>query len=152
QASRLGETRRCEEIGRRGKRLDGVTQRPHQPSHRLAKEPVIFDDRYQQLFVMPPLAVRAGGSPQCRRSAWVYRSAENATVAMPVRRKFWLITGRELRRLGAKKRHRAVSVGVNLGIFRACAPAEKRTVQAHGLGLDHTTPQPCEPGQKLISA
>ena len=44
QASRFGETRGCEEIGRRWKSLDGIAQRPHEPSHGLAKEPIIFND------------------------------------------------------------------------------------------------------------
>src|SRR5712691_1638333 len=50
QASRFDETRRCEEIGCRRKSLDGVTQRPHEPSHGLAKEPIIFDNRNQKRF------------------------------------------------------------------------------------------------------
>src|SRR6266496_2544091 len=33
QTGRFGETRRCEEIGRRWKSLDGIAQRPHEPSH-----------------------------------------------------------------------------------------------------------------------
>jgi hypothetical protein len=63
QAGRFGETRRREEIGRRRKSLDGIAQRPHQPSHRLAKEPVIFDDRNQQFLRHAASAVRAGGFP-----------------------------------------------------------------------------------------
>src|SRR5262249_8348375 len=44
QASRFTKTRRCEEIGCRRKSLDGVAQRPHEPSHRVAKELIIFND------------------------------------------------------------------------------------------------------------
>jgi hypothetical protein len=66
QAGCFGETRRCEEIGRRRESLDGIAQRPHEPSHRLAKEPIIFNDRNQLLFHHAPRAVRskrrAGGS------------------------------------------------------------------------------------------
>jgi len=47
QAGRFGETRGCEEIGRRWKSLDGIAQRPHEPSHGIAKEPIIFNDRNQ---------------------------------------------------------------------------------------------------------
>jgi nitrogen-specific signal transduction histidine kinase len=36
-----------EEIGGRGESLDGVAQRPHQPSHGLAKKLIIIDDRNQ---------------------------------------------------------------------------------------------------------
>jgi hypothetical protein len=50
QAGGFGETRRCEEISCRREILDGVVQRPHEPSHGLAKEPIIFDDRNQQRF------------------------------------------------------------------------------------------------------
>jgi hypothetical protein len=50
QAGRFDDTRRCEEIGCRRESLDGVTQRPHEPSHGLAKEPIIFDDRNQHRF------------------------------------------------------------------------------------------------------
>jgi hypothetical protein len=47
QAVRLSEAGGCEEIGRRWKSLHGITQRPHEPSHGLAKEPIIFNDRNQ---------------------------------------------------------------------------------------------------------
>jgi hypothetical protein len=47
QADRFGDTRGCEEIGRRWKDLDSVAQRPHEPSHGLAKERVVIDDRDQ---------------------------------------------------------------------------------------------------------
>jgi hypothetical protein len=47
QASRFDETRGCEEIGRGGERLDGEVQRPHEPSHGLAKVPIILNDRDQ---------------------------------------------------------------------------------------------------------
>src|SRR6266436_2449922 len=47
QASRFDETRRCEEIGCRRETLGGVTQRPHEPAHGLAKEPIIFYYRNQ---------------------------------------------------------------------------------------------------------
>jgi hypothetical protein len=45
QAGRFDETRGCEEIGRRWKSLDGIAQRPHEPSYGIAKEPIIFNDR-----------------------------------------------------------------------------------------------------------
>jgi len=47
QASGFGEKRRREEIGGRRERLDGVTPRPHKPSHGVAKESIILDDRNQ---------------------------------------------------------------------------------------------------------
>src|SRR5882724_2671326 len=50
QAGRFNETRRREEIMCRRESLDRVTERPHEPFHRLAKEPVIFDDGNQLFF------------------------------------------------------------------------------------------------------
>src|SRR5258707_482156 len=50
QASGFAEMRRGEEIGCRLERLDAVTPRPHKPSHGLAKEPIILDDRNQCRF------------------------------------------------------------------------------------------------------
>jgi hypothetical protein len=47
QAGCSGETRGCEEIARRWKSLDVIAQRPHEPFHGLAKEPIIFNDRNQ---------------------------------------------------------------------------------------------------------
>jgi len=47
QASCFTETRGFEEIGGRWKSLDGIAQRPHEPSHGLAKERIIFNDRNQ---------------------------------------------------------------------------------------------------------
>jgi len=47
QAGGLVETARCEKIGCRWESFDGVTQRPHEPSHGLAKELIILDDRDQ---------------------------------------------------------------------------------------------------------
>jgi Histidine kinase-, DNA gyrase B-, and HSP90-like ATPase len=47
QAGGFGETRGCEEIGGRAESLDSVAQRPHEPSHGLAKELIIIDDRDQ---------------------------------------------------------------------------------------------------------
>jgi hypothetical protein len=44
QASRFGKIRGCEEIGCRRESLDGEAQRPHEPSHRLAKGPIILND------------------------------------------------------------------------------------------------------------
>jgi signal transduction histidine kinase len=47
QAGGFGETRGCEEIGSRRESLDAVAQRPHEPSHRLAKQLVVLDQRDQ---------------------------------------------------------------------------------------------------------
>ncbi len=47
QAGGFDKARGCEEIGRRRESLDAVTQRPHEPSHGLAKELIVFDDRDQ---------------------------------------------------------------------------------------------------------
>ncbi len=47
QASRFDETRGCEEIGRGGESFDGEAQGPHKPSHGLAKEPIVLNDRDQ---------------------------------------------------------------------------------------------------------
>jgi hypothetical protein len=44
QASGFDETRGYEEIGRGGERLDGEAQRSHEPSHGLAKEPIVLND------------------------------------------------------------------------------------------------------------
>jgi hypothetical protein len=50
QAGGFDETRGCEEIGRGGESLNGEAQRPHQPSHGLAKEPIIINDQDQWRF------------------------------------------------------------------------------------------------------
>ena len=50
QAGSFGETRGREKIGCRLESLDGVAQRPHEPFHRLAKQPVILDERDQRCF------------------------------------------------------------------------------------------------------
>jgi signal transduction histidine kinase len=47
QAGGLNHPMGCEEIGGRPESLDGVAQRPHEPSHGLAKELIIIDDRHQ---------------------------------------------------------------------------------------------------------
>jgi hypothetical protein len=51
QAGGLDETGGLEEISCRRETLDSVAQRPHEPSHGLAKEPIIFDDRDQWRFL-----------------------------------------------------------------------------------------------------
>src|SRR5262249_10674006 len=45
QAGDVGETRRCQEIGRRRESLDAVAQRPQEPFHGFAKELIILHDR-----------------------------------------------------------------------------------------------------------
>ena len=47
QAGGFDETRGHEEIGGRRKSLDGVAQRPHEPSHGIAKGWIILNDRDQ---------------------------------------------------------------------------------------------------------
>jgi hypothetical protein len=47
QAGRLNETRGCEKIGCRREGLDAVAQRPHEPSHGIAKGWIILNDRDQ---------------------------------------------------------------------------------------------------------
>ena len=47
QAAGFGEERRCQEIGCRGERFDGVAQRRYELSHGFAKGLIIIDDRYQ---------------------------------------------------------------------------------------------------------
>jgi hypothetical protein len=47
QAGRFDETRGCEEIGCRREGLDAVAQRPHEPSHGIAKGWIILNDRDQ---------------------------------------------------------------------------------------------------------
>jgi hypothetical protein len=47
QAGGVDKARGCEEICRRWENLDAETQRPHEPSHRLAKELIVLDDRNQ---------------------------------------------------------------------------------------------------------
>jgi hypothetical protein len=44
QAGGLDETGGCEKISCRRESLDSVAQRPHEPSHGLAKELIIFDE------------------------------------------------------------------------------------------------------------
>ena len=50
QARGCSEERRCQEIGCRGERFDGVAQRPHELSHGFAKGLIVFDDRDQCAF------------------------------------------------------------------------------------------------------
>src|SRR5215472_17640359 len=96
QAGCFGEARGCEEICCRWKSLYGIAKRPHEPSHGVAKEPIIFNDRNQLLFhhdacgnSLEP-AMRA--PKQCRRTAWIgLICVNNATGAMPVPRKLWLM-------------------------------------------------------------
>src|SRR6266566_8539814 len=80
-------------------------------------------------FITPPLAVRS--NPPCGRPnnavapAWDdVICAKNAAGAMPVPPKLWRISGRELRRLGAKGGRRAVSVRVNF-VLRPCVSSEE---------------------------
>jgi nitrogen-specific signal transduction histidine kinase len=47
QAGGFNQAMGCKEIGGRSERLHGVAQRPHEPSHGLAKELIIIDDRDQ---------------------------------------------------------------------------------------------------------
>jgi hypothetical protein len=47
QAGGFNQAVGCEEIGGRRESLDGVAQRPHEPSHRLAKQLVVLDERDQ---------------------------------------------------------------------------------------------------------
>jgi hypothetical protein len=44
QAGGLAKTRGCEEIGGGCEGLDSMAQRSHEPSHRLTKELIIFND------------------------------------------------------------------------------------------------------------
>src|SRR6202030_2440365 len=93
QAGRFGETRGCEEIGRRWKSLDGIAQRPHawnreRTDHLQRPKPIAFASRRLCSSLEP--AVRA--AQQCRRSAWDdVICAKNAIGAMPVPRKLWLV-------------------------------------------------------------
>ena len=66
QAGGLVETARCEKIGCRWESFDGVTQRPHEPSHGLAKELIILDDRDQWRVGQSALRHRARPSPYRR--------------------------------------------------------------------------------------
>ena len=50
QACGLRKERRCEEIGCRRERFDGVAQRRHELPHGFAKRLIILDDRYQRTF------------------------------------------------------------------------------------------------------
>jgi hypothetical protein len=47
QAGGFDEARGCEEIGCRRESLNSVAQRTHEPSHGLAKELIILNDRDQ---------------------------------------------------------------------------------------------------------
>src|SRR6266567_9073255 len=58
QAIRFDETRGCEEIGRGGESFDGEAQGPHKPSHGLAKEPIVLNDRGPMTLSAYGLAVR----------------------------------------------------------------------------------------------
>lgn len=141
QASCFTETRGGKEIGGRWKNLDGMAQRPQESAHRLAKEPIIFNDRNQLLVHHAAFgsslesAVRA--AQQRRRSAWDYLTcAKNATGAMPVRRKLWLISKRGLRGLGTKGSHRAMPVRIYSCLCRASPPETNGTFQVQGLRLE----------------
>jgi hypothetical protein len=91
---------------------------------------------------MPPPAVRS--NPPCATAATMPSPrmglreicGKNATGATPVPRKLWLISGRELRRLGAKGGRRAVSVRVHFGLHRAYPLEKNGAVQVQGLGLE----------------
>jgi hypothetical protein len=50
QARRFAEMWRCKEIGSRRESLDGVTQRLHEASHGITKEPIVFNDSDQLRF------------------------------------------------------------------------------------------------------
>jgi hypothetical protein len=103
QAGGFDETRGREEIGGRRESLDGVAQRPHEPSHGLAKELIIINDQDQWRFRhtasgssydAPTMSSRAHASPttcakECRRG--------NTR-----RRKLWLMLGREFGTLRAR--------------------------------------------------
>ena len=73
QAGGLIEMARCEKIGRRRESFDGVTQRPHESPHGLAKEFIILDDRDQWRFGQSALrhpreAALYGRFKRCRAS------------------------------------------------------------------------------------
>src|SRR5262249_28064970 len=66
QAGPFGETGGGKETGCRWKSLDRIAQRPHESSHGVAKEPIIFNDRNQLLCHhaapgISPRTRRAGG-------------------------------------------------------------------------------------------
>ena len=50
QADGFTDARRCEEIRCRREDLDGIAERPHEPSHGFEKVPIIVDDRNQRVF------------------------------------------------------------------------------------------------------
>ena len=60
------ETARCEKTGCRGESLDGVTQRPQESSHGLAKEFIVFDDRDQWRFGQAGLPQSRAATPRRR--------------------------------------------------------------------------------------
>jgi len=68
QAVGFRRERRFQEIGRRRERRDGVAQQRYELSHRLAKEMVILDDRYQSRFRHHSFQanVLTGGAPDKR--------------------------------------------------------------------------------------
>jgi hypothetical protein len=99
QASRFDEMRGCEKVGCRRESLDGVTQRPHEPSHGLAKEPIILNNRNQYRFGHTASgsslasAIRAAATKPSRSHRRTLRQEcrhRNASA-----RKHWLMPGRE---------------------------------------------------------
>jgi hypothetical protein len=62
--------------------------------------------------------------------------AKDATGAMLVLRKLWLILGRELPRLGTKGSGRAGPVRLNFVVRPRMASGEELAVQVRGLGLE----------------
>ncbi|WP_461523228.1 hypothetical protein [Rhizobium leguminosarum] len=85
----LAITDRAPRCPRRCKRLDGVAQRPREPSHRSSSTTEI-----NSFFIMPPMAFTG---PVLRAANYVtlrlelLDTCENATSAMPVPHKLWFI-------------------------------------------------------------
>jgi hypothetical protein len=147
QASCLAKIRRGEEIGCRRKHLDGVPARPHKPSHGLAKEPIILDDRNQYRFrhtvsnnsIEParpatPLSVAPTGEFNNRACA----KQRHWAMLMPY--KFWFMLGHDFRkrapRMRPNHRHSAISAR-KPWLMQPKSHGRKQAIHADRLGLGY---------------
>jgi hypothetical protein len=94
QAACFGEARGGEKFSRRRERVGRIAKRPQQPAHGLTTEPIIIDDRHQDLFHRS--AYGHSLDPSCGQPTMptfgmeLLDAGENATSAAPVPHKLWL--------------------------------------------------------------
>ena len=93
EAGCFGEARGGEKFGCGRENVDLMAQRSHEPGHGLTTEPIIIDDRNQYLFHHAAYSHSRG--PSCGQPTMLCMElpdmGENATSAVPVPHKLWLI-------------------------------------------------------------